>query len=62
MTSPHPTDRPIHRVVNLIPDADQVILNMTPDEARERILSRNAELVLDIHGAFALMALSLIHI
>jgi len=56
MTSPHPTDRPIHRVVNLIPDADQVILNMTADEARDRILSGNTELVLDIHGAFALMA------
>ena len=42
--------------MNLIPDADQVILNMTADEARDRILSGNTESVLDIHGAFALMA------
>ena len=56
MTTSRATDRAVHRVVNLIPDSDQSILNMTVDDARDRIISRDPESVLGIHGAFALVA------
>ena len=56
MTTSHPPDRAIHRVVNLIPDSDQTILNMTVDDARARMLSGDPAAVLGIHGAFALVA------
>ena len=48
--------RAVHRVVTLVPDADQHILNMTVDEARRRLLSDDPTAVLDIHGSFALVA------
>ncbi len=56
MTTAHPSDRAVHRVVNLIPDSDQSILNMTVADARDRILSDDPASVLGIHGAFALVA------
>ena len=56
MTTSHLPDRAIHRVVNLIPDTDQTILNMTADDARARIISGDPAAVLGIHGAFALVA------
>ena len=56
MTTSHPPAHAVHRVVNLIPDADQSILNMSVDAARERIISGDPDAVLGIHGAFALVA------
>ena len=50
------TERPVHRVENLVSDEDQHILNMTPDEARRRLLADDAAGVLDIRGSFALVA------
>ncbi|MYK87989.1 MAG: asparagine synthetase B family protein, partial [Acidobacteria bacterium] len=50
------TERPVHRVENLVSDEDQHILNMTPDEARRRLLADDAARVLDIRGSFALVA------
>ena len=49
-------ERAVHRVENLIPDEDQHILNMTPDEARRRLLADDPDAVLGIHGSFALVA------
>lgn len=46
----------IARVVNLIPDEDQHILNLTADEARRLLLSDDPRDVLQIEGSFALMA------
>ena len=48
-------DRPIARVLNLIDDSEQRLWNMTPDEARQRLL-RGPEAVLGIDGSFALAA------
>ena len=48
--------RPVHRLENLIPDEDQHVLNMTLDEARQRLLADDPDAVLDIHGSFALAA------
>lgn len=56
MTTVHPSGHAVHRVVNLIPDSDQSILNMTVDDARDRVLSDDSASVLGIHGAFALVA------
>ena len=55
MTTVHPSGHAVHRVVNLIPDSDQSILNMTVDDARNRMLSDDPASVLGIHGAFALV-------
>ena len=49
-------ERPVHRVENLVPDEDQHILNMTPDEARQRLLEDDPAAVLGIRGSFALVA------
>lgn len=49
-------ERPIHRVVNLIEDADMGILNMTVDAARALLVDPHPEALLDIHGSFALAA------
>ncbi len=46
----------IARVLNLIPDEDQNILNMPVDDARARLLSENPADVLGIEGSFALIA------
>ncbi|MCB1033936.1 MAG: asparagine synthetase B family protein, partial [Acidobacteria bacterium] len=48
--------QPIHRVVNLIPDESQQILNMGVEEARRRLISPAPEGVLGIEGSFALVA------
>jgi asparagine synthase (glutamine-hydrolysing) len=50
------SERPVHRVKNLIPDEDQHLLNMTPDEARRCLLADDPAAVLGIHGSFALVA------
>lgn len=49
-------DRPVHRVVNLVEDADQHILNMTADAARALLLDARPDALLDVHGSFALTA------
>ena len=46
----------IARVLNLIPDQDQQILNMTADDARALLLAENPADVLRIEGSFALIA------
>lgn len=48
--------RPVHRLLNLIAEPDQFILNMTPEEARARLLSDNPARVLELRGSFALVA------
>jgi asparagine synthase (glutamine-hydrolysing) len=49
-------ERAVHRVVNLIEDGVQNILNMSVDEARERLVDERPEAVLAVHGSFALAA------
>ncbi len=46
----------IARVLNLIPDEDQQILNMAVDDARALLLAENPADVLKIEGSFALIA------
>ncbi len=46
----------IERVVDLLDPAQNQIHNMTQDEARQRVLSGNAEAVREIDGSFALLA------
>jgi asparagine synthase (glutamine-hydrolysing) len=47
---------PIARVLDLVPAESQSILNLSPEEARTRLLSDAAERVLEIEGSFALVA------
>ncbi|MEE2637226.1 MAG: asparagine synthase-related protein [Acidobacteriota bacterium] len=49
-------ERPVHRVVNLIDDDAQDILNMSVDEARATLLVDRPERVQNVHGSFALVA------
>jgi asparagine synthase (glutamine-hydrolysing) len=49
-------ERAIHRVEILIPDSEQCVLNMSLDDARQRLLSSDPETVLGIEGSFALVA------
>jgi asparagine synthase (glutamine-hydrolysing) len=49
-------NRPIARILNLIPDKDQHILNMPLEEARELLLADDAHGALGIEGSFALVA------
>lgn len=49
-------ERPVHRVVNLIKDADLGIRNMTADAARALLLEPRPDALLDIEGSFALAA------
>ena len=49
-------ERAVHRVVNLILDQDQGILNMSVADARRLLLSDDATAVLAIRGSFALVA------
>jgi asparagine synthase (glutamine-hydrolysing) len=44
----------IHRVVNLIEDGAQNILNMSVDEARTRLLDERSDALLEVRGSFAL--------
>lgn len=46
----------IARILNLIPDEDQQILNLPVDDARALLLSENPRDVLAIQGSFALVA------
>lgn len=48
--------RAVHRIVNLIPDAQQEILNMSVEEARRRLVSEDPSGVREIRGSFALVA------
>lgn len=50
------TERAAHRIVNLIPDEEQEILNMSVAEARDRLLSDDPRAVCAIRGSFALVA------
>jgi asparagine synthase (glutamine-hydrolysing) len=50
----HP--KTIARVLNLVSDDDQQILNLSVDEARGLLLSERPEDVLEIRGSFALLA------
>ena len=49
-------EHPVHRLVNLIGDDDQRILNMSVDAARARLLDARADALLDVRGSFALAA------
>ncbi|MBI2401673.1 MAG: asparagine synthetase B family protein [Gemmatimonadetes bacterium] len=49
-------ERPVHRVLNLIPDDQQHILNLSVEEARRLLLSPDPCAALEIRGSFALMA------
>ena len=49
-------DRVIRRVVNVIDDAAQDILNMSVDEARAHLLSEQPDALLAVRGSFALAA------
>ncbi|MEY4918399.1 MAG: hypothetical protein RL616_2312, partial [Verrucomicrobiota bacterium] len=46
----------IERVVDLLDPAQNQIHNMTPEEARQRVLSGKADAVREIDGSFALLA------
>jgi len=48
--------RTIARILNLVADADQRILNLSVDDARALLLSDHPEDVLRIEGSFALLA------
>ena len=48
--------RPIHRIENLIADADQQIRNMSADAARELLLADDPAAAGAIEGSFALVA------
>src|ERR1041384_3393574 len=49
-------EQAVHRVINLIDDAQQDIRNMTVDAARSLLVSRDPGDVLRIQGSFALVA------
>ena len=49
-------ERTVHRVVDLIDDDTQDILNMTAGEARALLLEEQPDAVLAVHGSFALVA------
>lgn len=49
-------DRPIHRVVELIDQESQQVLNMEVDEARDLLLRDDATSLLRVQGSFALTA------
>ena len=48
--------KPIARIVNLVRDEDQHILNLPLQEARQRLLADDPAAVLGIEGSFALVA------
>lgn len=49
-------ERPVARVLDLVRESSQQILNMSVEEARSRVLAADPEGVLGIHGSFALAA------
>lgn len=54
--STRPPGQSVHRIVNLIPDGAQEILNMSVEEARRRLVSDDPSTVRQIRGSFALVA------
>lgn len=48
--------KPLARVLNLVDNADQQILNMSVEEATQRLLSEDPTAVAEINGSFALIA------
>ncbi len=48
--------KPIARVVDLVPPESQQILNMSLEEAQDRLLDRDPRKVAEIRGSFALVA------
>ncbi len=52
----HPNDVYVERVVDLLDPAANRILNMTVEEARERVLSSDPARIAEIDGSFALLA------
>lgn len=52
----NPLDAYVERVVDLLDPATNRILNLTLDEARQRVLSGRPEAVAEIEGSFALLA------
>jgi len=52
----HPMDAYVERVVDLLDPSLNRILNMSVDEARQRVLSGQADAVGEIDGSFALLA------
>jgi len=51
-----PSARPIARVFDLVDPASQQLYDLTPEEARQRLLSDDPDAVLGIDGSFALIA------
>ncbi|HRC85813.1 MAG TPA: asparagine synthase-related protein [Thermoanaerobaculia bacterium] len=51
-----PSPQPLHRIVDLIDPEIQQLLDLSVEEARARLLSREPEAVAGIRGSFALVA------
>ena len=49
-------ERPIHRIIDLVPEGSQQIGELSLDEARSRLLDADPARVLSIRGSFALLA------
>ncbi|MFP3941935.1 MAG: asparagine synthetase B family protein, partial [Thermoanaerobaculia bacterium] len=49
-------ERPVARVIDLVPEASQSIVGLSLEEARRRVLQADPEKVLGIPGSFALVA------
>jgi asparagine synthase (glutamine-hydrolysing) len=49
-------DRPVARVLDLVPETSQSILGLSVEEARRRVLAADPAGVLGIRGSFALVA------
>lgn len=56
MTPLAATERPIARVLDLVPSESQALLGMSVDEARRRVLAADPRQVLEIRGSYALVA------
>lgn len=56
MAQPIATERPIARVLDLLPPESQAVLGMSVEEARRRVLEADPTKVLEIRGSFALVA------
>ena len=55
-TPPAANDRPIARVLDLVPPESQEVVGMPMEEARRRVLEADPRKMLEIHGSFALTA------
>src|SRR6266850_8067338 len=47
---------PVARIINLLPPDSQALWSLSEDEARRRLLAADPDRVLEIDGAFALVA------